>query len=109
MAGGQGESDVGNKLTVNQTEYSTVNAVLELVKILYEYIKVIRFFWEISYEASLKLLELIDIFNSQVFKLILGKEAYNNRTLEKGINCWHLSLTTQCISFMIAELPFLKQ
>ena len=72
MAGGHGDADVGAKLTVNQMEYSTVNAVLELIKILYEYIKVIRFFKEISFEASSKLLELIDIFNSQVYKLILG-------------------------------------
>ena len=42
MTGGGGSgSDIGSSLTVNDTEYKSVNAVLELIKIIYEYIKVI--------------------------------------------------------------------
>ena len=32
-----------------------------------------------------------------------------SKVLEKGISVRHLSLTSQCISFLNTELPFLKQ
>lgn len=98
-----------NKLIITNNDYKTVNSVLELLKTLYEYLKLIRFLKEISFEASIYLIELIKTFNSRTLELILGSGAYTNKILQGGINCWHLCLTTQCISFLIAEIPFIWQ
>lgn len=45
-------STVDNKLVINNNEYWSVNSILELIKTFYEYMKVIRFFKVISFEAS---------------------------------------------------------
>jgi hypothetical protein len=79
---------------INEQPYKSVNAVLELIKILYEYIKVIRFFRDVSYEASCRLLDLLKSFNATTLGLILGSEAFQKKILEKGINCRHLSITS---------------
>ena len=95
-------------LKVNDQEYKAVNSVLELIKILYDYIKIIRFIKEISYEASELLLELLNKFNSTTYSLILGSGAFINDTLPEGITVKHLCFTTQTILFILAELPHLK-
>lgn len=38
--------------TINGANFKSVNSLLEFLKIIYEYIKIIRFFKEISFEAS---------------------------------------------------------
>lgn len=76
-----------NKLIITNNDYKTVNSVLELLKTLYEYLKLIRFLKEISFEASIYLIELIKTFNSRTLELILGSGAYTNKILQGGINC----------------------
>ena len=98
-----------NWLVIANNEYWSVNSVLELIKTFYEYMKVIRFFKVISFEASQFLVDLVKTFNTWTLELILGSGAYNNKILEGGITVRHLCLTTQCISFLIAEIPFIKQ
>lgn len=69
-------STVDNKLVINNNEYWSVNSILELIKTFYEYMKVIRFFKVISFEASYYLIDLIWTFNARTLELILGSGAY---------------------------------
>lgn len=102
------ESDV---LTIGDEEFHIVNTVLQLLYILYEYVRLIRFFKEVSGEAYLLMLDLIKTFNTNTLDLILGSNAYRKQVdgCKNGITCKHLATTSQCLGFMDTEMTFLKE
>ena len=53
------------------------------------------------------MVELIQVFNSLVADEILGGAAFNKKKI-KHITSKHLALASNCISFIIDEVPFIK-
>lgn len=80
---------------------------MDFQRILYEYITLARQFEGLASEAGIKAVELIQVLNSLVADEILGGSAFNKKKI-KHITSKHLALASNCISFIIDEVPFIK-
>jgi len=87
-------------------QYKVVRSLLEFQKIVYEYITLARNFASLAPEASAKLAEVSSLFNELVCDDILGTNAVTNNKIQH-ITAKHLSLASNCISFVVDEVPFI--
>ena len=99
--------EVHTSFTANGQEFKTVSAMQQVVHIIYEYIKIIRFFPDIAVDGAIKMFEVIKEFNSKANALVLGGGAVYSQKLN-NITAKNLSLSAQCVCFLLEELPFLK-
>ena len=74
---------------------------------IYDFLLIIRNFPLVTFEGTSRLIKFIQHYNTEVAKLILGSGVYEKKKLQT-ITAKHLSLTCNCISFVLDELPFVK-
>jgi len=95
------------RLVSDEIPYWTVNSILTLLNIIYEYTKMIQNLPTISYECSTKLLEVIKIYNTKSSHLVLGAGAVQLSKM-KNITAKHLAMSSQALSLLLSELPHIK-
>lgn len=101
--------EIKDGIVVGDTKYSVINSILELIKIFYDYIKLVKYFDSITSQAAVNLTNLLKTFNQISSEQILGSEAFRSGILDKGITHKHLAVTTQSLDFILAEIPYLQE
>jgi len=66
-----------------------------------------RQFEGLAADAGHKAIEIIQVFNSLVADEILGGAAFQKKKI-KHITSKHLALASNCVSFVIDEVPFIQ-
>eukprot|EP00347_Sterkiella_histriomuscorum_P013600 403364097 len=78
-------------LNTPDSQYKIVISLIKFIHMVYEFIKIIRNFPQVSFEASSRLIEFVRFFNAVSKQLILDS-----------------GLTVNCICFILDEIPFIQ-
>eukprot|EP00123_Amoebidium_parasiticum_P014515 comp22532_c0_seq1/m.34211 comp22532_c0_seq1/g.34211 ORF comp22532_c0_seq1/g.34211 comp22532_c0_seq1/m.34211 type:complete len:943 (-) comp22532_c0_seq1:581-3409(-) len=99
--------DFDNFLYVDGERFAVVGCVLMFLRILSEYCKIAQTINTLATDVLARMMELLQLFNSRVYQLILGAGALEVAGL-KTITAKHLALASQCLSVIQLQLPHLK-
>lgn len=95
-------------LKVGNEEYGVVGTVLLLFKIIIEYCELAKVVKAVSSDISIRLLELLNMYNSRTCQLVLGAGAVQLVGL-KTISTRHLALNSRCLQFIVFLLPLIRR
>ncbi|CAD5119291.1 DgyrCDS7920 [Dimorphilus gyrociliatus] len=95
-------------LKVANEEYGVVGTVLLLFKIVIEYCELAKVVKAVSSDISIRLLELLNMYNSRTCQLVLGAGAVQLVGL-KTISTRHLALNSRCLQFIVFLLPLIRR
>lgn len=110
-AGEQGSEDgnppVERYLHVEGSHYLVVPAVLTLLQLLAEYIRLCRDFSDMTAEVVQRMCQLLRLFNQRAQRLVLDGQAVHHKVLP-NIKAANLALSSQCCGLMAQVLPLLQ-
>ncbi|CDW75065.1 UNKNOWN [Stylonychia lemnae] len=96
-----------DSLSTPDCEYKIVTSLIKFIHMVFEFLRIIRNFPQVSFEGASRLIEFIKFYNSVTCQLILGSGAFYQKKLE-SITAKHLSLTANCLCFVLDEIPFIQ-
>eukprot|EP01025_Chloroclados_australasicus_P000428 TRINITY_DN10236_c0_g2_i6.p1 TRINITY_DN10236_c0_g2~~TRINITY_DN10236_c0_g2_i6.p1 ORF type:complete len:877 (+),score=126.13 TRINITY_DN10236_c0_g2_i6:60-2690(+) len=103
------DSNSGNAtLTVVGLNFYVANALLLLIKMLWEYVEFGRVATGFEGEIMHRVIFLLKTYNSQTCTLVLGAGAMQSAGL-KSITAKHLALSCQCVGVVITMQPYLQR
>ena len=88
-------------------KFLVLPCIFNLLSYIYEYLRLVRFFEDVSPDSANRMIDLIKFFNSRATQLILGSGAYYLGKLA-SITAKHLALMLHSLNLLLHELPFLK-
>ncbi len=111
-----GEADVAEDagpvaaktLDIEGRPYFVVEASLEVLALLVDYLKVIINLPLLTTEAMARVVEFLKQFNSRTCQVVLGAGAMRSAGL-KNITAKHLALASQSLSVMISLIPYIRE
>lgn len=95
-------------LQIEQTSYAVVQASLDTLNILMEYLKVVINLPMMTTETMGRTVEFLKAFNSRTCQVVLGAGAMRSAGL-KNITAKHLALASQSLSIMISLIPYVRE
>lgn len=93
---------------VDDLRFKSVASLLELIRLMYEYIECAAKLPPIAYDVENKLIELFTLFNAKTCQLVLGAGAMQCVKL-KAITAKHLALAQQAISVLLILCPVIHR
>ncbi|KAI8457876.1 Vps54-like protein-domain-containing protein, partial [Phakopsora pachyrhizi] len=96
------------QLNVEGTLFHSVNAVLETLIVLKEYLQIVVNCPLLTTDVMAKILEFLKAFNSRTCQVVLGAGAMRSAGL-KNITAKHLALASQAVSVMISLIPYIRE
>eukprot|EP01133_Synstelium_polycarpum_P002290 gene2290-2597_t len=98
---------ISDDILISGEKFKVGNTSLMLLKFLNDYINCIEKLPSLIIDSIPKLIELLHTFNGMTYQLVLGAGARQLMKL-KTITSKHLGLASQCLSFQIKLIPYLK-
>eukprot|EP01022_Parablepharisma_sp_SALTPOND_P008276 TRINITY_DN135526_c0_g1_i2.p1 TRINITY_DN135526_c0_g1~~TRINITY_DN135526_c0_g1_i2.p1 ORF type:complete len:420 (-),score=56.35 TRINITY_DN135526_c0_g1_i2:29-1288(-) len=95
------------RITSDDIQYWVVNSILVLLKIIYDYVRMMQNLPSISYECANKLIEIMKVYNAKSSHLVLGAGAVQLNKM-RNITAKHLAMSAQGLGFLLGELPHIK-
>ncbi|SNX83862.1 uncharacterized protein MEPE_02570 [Melanopsichium pennsylvanicum] len=95
-------------LDIEDRQYFVVDASLEVLSLLVDYLKVIINLPLLTTEAMARVVEFLKQFNSRTCQVVLGAGAMRSAGL-KNITAKHLALASQSLSIMISLIPYIRE
>eukprot|EP01022_Parablepharisma_sp_SALTPOND_P008275 TRINITY_DN135526_c0_g1_i1.p3 TRINITY_DN135526_c0_g1~~TRINITY_DN135526_c0_g1_i1.p3 ORF type:complete len:255 (-),score=28.24 TRINITY_DN135526_c0_g1_i1:444-1208(-) len=96
------------RITSDDIQYWVVNSILVLLKIIYDYVRMMQNLPSISYECANKLIEIMKVYNAKSSHLVLGAGAVQLNKM-RNITAKHLAMSAQGLGFLLGELPHIKK
>eukprot|EP00434_Breviolum_minutum_P015916 symbB.v1.2.014027.t1/scaffold994.1/size146050/3 len=101
------DASVERYLHVEGSHYLVVPAVLTLLQLLADYIRLCRDFSDMTPEVVQRMCQLLRLFNSKAQRLVLNGQAVQHKVLP-NIKAANLALSSQCCGLMAQILPILQ-
>ncbi|SPO45549.1 uncharacterized protein PSANT_03235 [Moesziomyces antarcticus] len=101
-------STTSKTLVIEDRQYFVVDASLDVLSLLVDYIKVIINLPLLTTEAMARVVEFLKQFNSRTCQVVLGAGAMRSAGL-KNITAKHLALASQSLSIMISLIPYIRE
>ncbi|KAJ1026761.1 hypothetical protein NDA16_002058 [Ustilago loliicola] len=95
-------------LDIEDRQYFVVDASLDVLSLLVDYLKVIINLPLLTTEAMARVVEFLKQFNSRTCQVVLGAGAMRSAGL-KNITAKHLALASQSLSIMISLIPYIRE
>ncbi|CBQ73230.1 conserved hypothetical protein [Sporisorium reilianum SRZ2] len=95
-------------LDIEDRQYFVVDASLDVLALLVDYLKVIINLPLLTTEAMARVVEFLKQFNSRTCQVVLGAGAMRSAGL-KNITAKHLALASQSLSIMISLIPYIRE
>ena len=95
-------------LDIEDRQYFVVDASLEVLALLVDYLKVVINLPLLTTEAMARVVEFLKQFNSRTCQVVLGAGAMRSAGL-KNITAKHLALASQSLSIMISLIPYIRE
>ncbi|CDS01356.1 hypothetical protein [Sporisorium scitamineum] len=95
-------------LDIEDRQYFVVDASLDVLALLIDYLKVIINLPLLTTEAMARIVEFLKQFNSRTCQVVLGAGAMRSAGL-KNITAKHLALASQSLSIMISLIPYIRE
>lgn len=95
-------------LDIENRQYFVVDASLDVLALLVDYLKVIINLPLLTTEAMARVVEFLKQFNSRTCQVVLGAGAMRSAGL-KNITAKHLALASQSLSIMISLIPYIRE
>ncbi|KAG0141899.1 hypothetical protein CROQUDRAFT_82786 [Cronartium quercuum f. sp. fusiforme G11] len=102
------ESDSNKVINIEGTCLHAVGAVIETLKTLSNYLKVIINCSLLITDGMGKIVEFLKAFNSRTCQVVLGAGAMRSAGL-KNITAKHLALASQALSIMVQLIPYIRE
>ncbi|EGG15358.1 vacuolar protein sorting 54 family protein [Cavenderia fasciculata] len=103
----QQETTIREDISLSGEKFKIGNTTLMLLKFIDDYLNCIEKIPMLAVDSIPKIAELLNTFNGITYQLVLGAGARQiMRT--KTITSKHLGLTSQCLSFLVKLIPYLK-
>uniref|UniRef100_V5EJY0 Vacuolar protein sorting-associated protein 54 n=1 Tax=Kalmanozyma brasiliensis (strain GHG001) TaxID=1365824 RepID=V5EJY0_KALBG len=107
-AGDDGAPALAKTLDIEDRPYFVVQASLDVLALLVDYLKVIINLPLLTTEAMARVVEFLKQFNSRTCQVVLGAGAMRSAGL-KNITAKHLALASQSLSVMISLIPYIRE
>ncbi|KAJ9479329.1 Vacuolar protein sorting-associated protein 54 [Pseudozyma hubeiensis] len=95
-------------LDIEDRQYFVVDASLDVLSLLVDYLKVVINLPLLTTEAMARVVEFLKQFNSRTCQVVLGAGAMRSAGL-KNITAKHLALASQSLSIMISLIPYIRE
>ncbi|TKY89302.1 hypothetical protein EX895_001833 [Sporisorium graminicola] len=95
-------------LDIEDRQYFVVDASLDVLALLVDYLKVIINLPLLTTEAMARVVEFLKQFNSRTCQVVLGAGAMRSAGL-KNITAKHLALASQSLSIIISLIPYIRE
>ncbi|KYQ90960.1 vacuolar protein sorting 54 family protein [Tieghemostelium lacteum] len=101
------EVGISDNILISNEPFIAINTSLMLLKFINDYLSLVEKLPLLVTDSISKIVELFHIFNQQTYQLILCAGARQTMKL-KTITSKHLGLASQCLSFQIKFIPYVK-
>eukprot|EP01132_Coremiostelium_polycephalum_P007405 gene7405-9100_t len=98
---------IADEITISGEPFKVINTLLMLIKFTKDYLTCIENLPSLLIDSLPKFNEILHTFNVMTYQSILGAGARQQMKL-KTITSKHLAITSQCLSFVIKFIPYLK-
>ncbi|KAJ1018211.1 hypothetical protein NDA18_006370 [Ustilago nuda] len=102
------DTRMAKTLDIEDRQYFVVDASLDVLSLLVDYLKVIINLPLLTTEAMARVVEFLKQFNSRTCQVVLGAGAMRSAGL-KNITAKHLALASQSLSIIISLIPYIRE